>query len=276
MKRFRSFIKEMSMADETNLDFDFIRRAEKVTKFNIDVKDLKPELQPSVRYLYLKNQFPNFGKKDMFMKSFNVPKLNAAIKELKSENFTHFFNMYQFDQSGIGPGELLLYFLIDNSSVGGGGSAGVDLRVGNKEYEAKSVTLNVGRQRVEGFKLGGKGEIAPILAKAQALKKQYDGEMIAANDNKKNAISEINKKQMTKLKQLEPKAWLQIEKDYAKVAGEYFGNTNLVFMYSKAQKTKVGEIIAAGTIDSKAIEMQAITSGTIKPSISLKDIKSLR
>ena len=264
------------MADETNLDFDFIRRAEKVTKFNIDVKDLKPELQPSVRYLYLKNQFPNFGKKDMFMKSFNVPKLNAAIKELKSENFTHFFNMYQFDQSGIGPGELLLYFLIDNSSVGGGGSAGVDLRVGNKEYEAKSVTLNVGRQRVEGFKLGGKGEIAPILAKAQALKKQYDGEMIAANDNKKNAISEINKKQMTKLKQLEPKAWLQIEKDYAKVAGEYFGNTNLVFMYSKAQKTKVGEIIAAGTIDSKAIEMQAITSGTIKPSISLKDIKSLR
>jgi len=276
MKRFRSFLKEMSMADETNLDFDFIRRAEKVTKFNIDVKDLKPELQPSVRYLYLKNQFPNFGKKDMFMKSFNVPKLNAAIKELKSENFTHFFNMYQFDQSGIGPGELLLYFLIDNSSVGGGGSAGVDLRVGNKEYEAKSVTLNVGRQRVEGFKLGGKGEIAPILSKAQALKKQYESEMLAANKNQKNAISEINKSQMSRLKQLEPKAWSQIEKDYAKVAGEYFGNTNLVFMYSKAQKTKVGEIIAAGTVDSKAIEMQAITSGTIKPSISLKDIKSLR
>ena len=45
------------------------------------------------------------------MKDFNVAKINAAVKELKKENPTHFFNMYQFDQSGIGPGELLLYFL---------------------------------------------------------------------------------------------------------------------------------------------------------------------
>ena len=276
MQRFRTFLKEMSMADTTGLDFEFIRRAEKVTKFNIDVRDLKPELQPSIRYLYTKNQFPKFAKKDMFMKDFNVKKINAAVKELKKENATHFFNMYQFDQSGIGPGELLLYFLIDNSKVGGGGSAGVDLYVRGKEYEAKSVTFNIGRQQIEGFKLGGKGELAPILSKAQALKKKYDGEMIAANDGKKNAISEINRKQMAKLKQLEPKAWSQIEKDYAKVAGEYFGGTNLVFMYSKANPNKVGEIIAAGRIDSKAVEMQAITSGTIKPSINLKDIKPLR
>ena len=33
MQRFRTFLKEMSMADTTGLDFEFIRRAEKVTKF---------------------------------------------------------------------------------------------------------------------------------------------------------------------------------------------------------------------------------------------------
>ncbi len=275
MRSFKFFLKEMSMKKKTDLDFDFIRRAEKVTKFNIGVKDLTPELQPSIRYLYIKNQFPKFGAKDFFMKTFNVARLNKAIKELKKENPNAFFNMYQFDQSGIGPGELMLYFLIDNSRVGGGGSAGVDLIVGNKEYEAKSVTFNKGRQQIEGFKLGGKGELAPVLSKAQALKKKYPDEMLKANKGKKNAISEINRTQMKKLKELEPRAWAQIERQYAKVAGEYFGGTNLVFMYSKADPNRVGEIITAGTISAKAVEMHAITSGTIKPSINLKDIKKI-
>ena len=99
--------------------------------------------------------------------------------------------------------------------------------------------------------------------------------MLKANKGKKNAISEINRTQMKKLKELEPRAWAQIERQYAKVAGEYFGGTNLVFMYSKADRNRVGEIIAAGTINAKAVEMHAITSGTIKPSINLKDIKKI-
>lgn len=265
------------MAKKLDLNFDFIRKAEKVTKFNIDVSDLTPELQPSVRYLYVKNQFPKFGEKDMFLKKFNVSDINKCIAALKKENNTAFYNMYQFDQSGIGPGELMLYFLIDGARVGGGGSAGVDLFVGGKEYEAKSVTFNIGRQQIEGFKLGGKGELAPILSKAQTLKKKYPDEMIAANKGKSNAISEINRSQMDKLKQLEPRAWADIERSYSKVAGDYFSGTNIVFMYSKAASgNKVGQIIAAGQIDSKAVELQAITSGTIKPSINLKDIKPLR
>jgi hypothetical protein len=249
MKRLTKYLGEMSMAAQTDLDFDFIRRAEKVTKFNISVNDLKPELQPSVRYLFIKNQFPNFGKKDMFVKSFNITKLNVAIKALKKENFTHFYNMYQFDQSGIGPGELMLYFLIDGSRVGGGSSAGVDLIVGNKEYEAKSVELNIGRQAIEGFKLGGTGELAPIIAAAQKLKKKYREE-------------------------LEPREMAKIKANYTKVAGDYFGKTNIVFMYSKsASGKKVGEIIAAGKIDGKSVQMQTITSGTIKPSIPLKAVR---
>lgn len=260
------------MAELTDLDFDFIRRAEKVTKFNISVNDLKPELQPSVRYLFIKNQFPKFGEKDLFMKTFNVKKLNTAIKALKKENFDHFFNMYQFDQSGIGPGELMLYFLIDGSRVGGGGSAGVDLIVNNKEYEAKSVELRVGSQMIEGFKLGGKGELAPIMAAAQELKKKYSEEMIAANKGKKNAISEVNSSQLKKLEELEPRAMADIKKKYTDVASEYFGNTNIVFMYSKSNRRNVGEIIAAGKIKKGTVVMQTITSGTIKPSIPLKAV----
>lgn len=262
------------MAAQTDLDFDFIRRAEKVTKFNISVNDLKPELQPSVRYLFIKNQFPDFGKKDLFIPRFSVPGLNKAIKELKKENFTHFYNMYQFDQSGIGPGELMLYFLIDGSRVGGGGSAGVDLIVGGKEYEAKSVELRVGTQMIEGFKLGGKGELAPIMSAAQALKKKYEDEMVKANKGSKNAISEINQAQLKRLEQLEPKAMADIKKKYTKVASDYFGSTNIVFMYSKsASGKKVGEIIAAGKITPGTVQIQSITSGTIKPSIPLRAIK---
>jgi len=276
MLRFKTYdmIQEMSMAAQTDLDFEFIRRAEKVTKFNISVNDLKPELQPSVRYLFIKNQFPKFGKKDLFLRDFNVSGLNRAIKELKKENFNHFYNMYQFDQSGIGPGELMLYFLIDGSRVGGGGSAGVDLIVGNKEYEAKSVELNVGRQAIEGFKLGGKGELAPIMAAAQALKKKYPEEMKVANKGKANAISEINQSQLKKLEELEPAAMARIKRQYTKVAGDYFGDTNIVFMYSKsASGRKVGEIIAAGKIAKGTVNMQTITSGTIKPSIPVKAVK---
>ena len=267
-------IQEMSMAARTDLDFEFIRRAEKVTKFNISVNDLKPELQPSIRYLFIKNQFPKFGDKDLFQTKFNVPGLNRAIQALKKENFNHFFNMYQFDQSGIGPGELMLYFLIDNSRVGGGGSAGVDLIVNGKEYEAKSVELRVGTQMIEGFKLGGKGELAPIMAAAQSLKKKYADEMVKANKGKKNAISEVNMAQLKRLEQLEPKAMKDIKSKYTRVASEYFGNTNIVFMYSKsAAGKKVGEIIAAGRIAPGTVQIASITSGTIKPSIPLKAVK---
>lgn len=276
MLRFKTFdmIKEMSMVARTDLDFEFIRRAEKVTKFNISVNDLKPELQPSVRYLFIKNQFPKFGEKDLFQTKFNIPGLNKAIKELKKENYNHFFNMYQFDQSGIGPGELMLYFLIDNSRVGGGSSAGVDLIVNGKEYEAKSVELRVATQMIEGFKLGGKGELAPIITAAQALKKKYADEMIKANKGKPNAISEINVSQLKRLEELDPRAMGNIKSKYTKVAGDYFGKTNIVFMYSKsASKSKVGEIIAAGRIAPGSVQIGTITSGTIKPSIPLKAVR---
>ena len=275
MKRLAQFLNEMAMVDKTNLDFDFIRQAEKPTRFNIDVKDLIPRLQNTIRYLYVKNFFPKFAKKDNFLKSFNAIKINNAIKLLKQENKTQFSNMYQFDQSGIGPGELMLYFLIDGSSVGGGGSAGVDLIVGNKQYEAKSAEFDKGRNQVKGFKLGGTGELAPILAAAQRLKKKHDAVVNPIGTMKRsNKISEINKQQMDKLKELEPKAWAQIEKNYSSVAKTYFGTTNLVFMHSKrASGGKIGEIFASGIINANKVFIDQITSNTIKPAINIKDIR---
>jgi len=264
MQRFRTYLKEMSMAKSLDLDFEFLQRAEKVTSFNLTEKDFQSnKFQREIRYLYTKNFFPNFDQ-NLFVKTPDKDKLNKAIEALKKESSANFASIHNFRPGGTGPGEVLLYFLIDNSQLGGAGSRGMDLFVGGKGYELKSVHVS-NDGFIKDFKLGGTANLSGIINDAIKLKKQADPKAT-------NKPGEINKTQQGKISNMFPKEWAAIQKRFKKEAAAYFGKTNVIFTRSKSNKSKMGTILGIGTIPEKAIEIDMFTSGTIKPLIRVKDL----
>lgn len=264
MHRLKSYLKEMSMAAELDLDFKFLSKAEKVTSFNLIEKDFQsPKFQREIRYLYTKNFFPNFDQK-LFLKDLDKDKLNKAIQALRKENATNFASLHNFRPGGLGPAEVMLFFLIDNAQLGGAGSGGVDLVVNGKPFEVKSV--NVSRDGfIKDFKLGGTANLSSIINDAIKLKRQADPKAT-------NKPGEINKTQQGKIAEMFPAEWKKIQDRYKKEAASYFGKTNIIFTRSKGNLSQMGNVLNIGTIPQKAIEIDAFTSGTIKPLIRVRDL----
>src|SRR6056300_958958 len=216
MYRLKSYLKEMSMAQELDMDFEFIRKAERVTSFNLAEKDfMTNKYQKEIRYLYTKNFFPKFDTK-LFVKKVDITALNKAIAALMRENNANFYSLYNFKPGGMGPGEVLMFFLVDNAELGGAGSAGVDLVVKGKKYEIKAAQITGDRKFAYGFKLGATFPTSAIEKKASDLKKQT---------KQPGSVSEINKDDIAAIRRQFPGEWEKIEKEYAKVSYDnYFKN----------------------------------------------------
>lgn len=264
MYRFNAYLKEMSMAAELDLDFKFLSKAERVTSFNLIEKDFQsPKYQREIRFLYTKNFFPKFDQ-NLFVNSLNKDKLNKAIDALRRESSTNFASLHNFRPGGLGPAEVMLYFLIDDAQLGGAGSGGVDLVVKGKQYEVKSVNVSQDGY-IKDFKLGGTANLSGIINDAIKLKRQADPKAT-------NKPGEINKTQQAMIAKMFPSEWKKIQDRYRKEAAYYFGRTNIIFTRSKGNKSQMGTILNIGQISEKAIEIDTFTSGTIKPLIRIKDL----
>ena len=261
MYRLKNYLKEMSMAQELDMDFDFIRKAEKVTSFNLVEKDFTSDkYQKEIRYLYTKNFFPKFDT-NLFTKKIDTEAINKAIGALKRENNTNFNSLYNFKPGGMGPGEVLMFFLIDNAELGGAGSAGVDLVVKGKKYEIKAAQITGDRKYAYGFKLGGTFPTSAIEKKASDLKKQT---------GQPGSVSEINKEDIAAIRKQFPGEWEKIEKEYAKVSYDnYFKNHEIIFLHNNNSKNK-GYVETIQTVKQNQIGLERDTSKSLKPMIKIR------
>lgn len=245
--------------DLNTMDLEFLKRAEKVTAFNITAKDFETlRYKAEIQHLFNKHFFPKF-KLENTLNVVDKNKLNQLIDRLKSEDMGAFKTMHSYPLKGVGPGEATLYFLLNNAHLGGGSSAGVDLIVGSKKYEVKAVTVGLDGF-VRDFKLGGTVNLSSIISDAVKLKKQ-------ALPNYKNADTEINKSQIEEIKKIFPKEWGEIEKQYQEKAYSYFKDHDVIFLNNKTRK--IGEIVAVKSVKKSDIELENITNGTAKPRIKI-------
>ena len=65
-----------------------------------------------------------------------------------------------------------------------------------------------------------------------------------------------------------PKEWKKIENEYKNQAYDYFKDHDVIFMNNKTKK--IGEVIAIKKVGKSDIELENITSGTVKPAIKVK------
>jgi hypothetical protein len=139
-----------------DFDWEFIKRAQRVTTFNFITKDFESieNRKKEIQYLFSQTFFPKF---DLTKTVTEVKKyqLNSLIQDLKKEDPKSFENLYTYNLKGIGPGEVLLYFLIDTAKLGGSSSSGADIiTVNGIEYEVKAIQKTSDNYAID-FKLGG-------------------------------------------------------------------------------------------------------------------------
>lgn len=242
------------------MDLDFLKRAERVTSFNITAKDLSTlTYKEEIQHLFVKNFFPTFD----LSKTIDVvdkDKLDELIAELKQEQDGFSFpKLHGYNMKGIGPGEATMFFLINTAQLGGGSSAGVDLIVGQEKYEVKAVKVSVERYASD-FKLGGSVPLSDLMLDFNNLRVE-----LGLGGNKTEMSGAI----MNQMRVEAPDEFADIEDRYATVAYEnYFKDHDVVFI-NNATGPRLGGVEAVKRVEKSDIMVERVTSGTIKPKVKI-------
>ena len=246
-----------NMKNTSDLDLEFMLTAEKVTSFNFKPQDFQStKYKSEIQFLIKKHFFTQFNMSDT-VSNISMLNLNSAIKRLKMHDMNKFRMLFKYPLLGSGPGEVLLYFLIDNCHLGGGSSAGVDIITPNKSYEVKAAMVSP-KGYVYDFKLGSNFSTADIMKDVANLKK-----------NMGEAGSEINVTTIERIKKKYPDEWAKIEKQYQDITYEkYFKHHDIIFMTNNPT-TKLGDVVAIKTVNKSDISIERITSGVIKPRVKI-------
>ena len=120
MQRFRTFLKEMAAVNIADLNTEFLKRAQKVTSFNLQTKDFESlQYKAEIQHLFHMHFFPDFDLDNTIKGDIKMDVANKLIKQLKSEDRTNFNKLHYYNLKGVGPGEATLYFLCDKAMLGG-------------------------------------------------------------------------------------------------------------------------------------------------------------
>lgn len=245
----------------SDLDMEFIARAMKVTSFNLAAKDFENlKHKKEIQHLFHLNFFPKFDMSKM-LDRVDERKMAALIKDLRKESGSNFEHLYKYNLKGVGPGEVLLYFILNKAHLGGGSSAGLDLVDVSGGYEIKAVDASP-QGYVNNFKVGGTFSMADIIRGVQDLKK-------AAG---LGSGAEVNGAHLKELEKKFPDEMKRYYEQYADVTYKnYFKNHKIIFLSNKkGGGYQLGDIIAIKQVEKKDIVFERITSGTIKPRILMK------
>lgn len=260
MQRFKGYLQEMAQLSVNDLNAEFIRRAMKVTSFNLIGKDFESlEYKREIQHLFHINFFHKFDMNNTLQRV-DETRLAKAIKDLRNSNSKGLEYTYRYNIKGVGPGEVMLYFLLDNAHLGGGSSAGLDLVDISGGYEVKAVDYSSNGKYVNNFKVGGTFSMAEIISGVQNLKKQTGG-----------TGSEVNASDLAKIEKQFPGQLKKYYDMYAEVTYKnYFRNHKIIFLSNKkGGGYQLGDLIAIKQVQKSDIIFERITSGTIKPRIKI-------
>jgi len=247
--------------DISQLDSEFLNRAMVRTAFNLIAKDFESlTYKKEIQHLFHLHFFPKFNNSNIVhIDRINASDLKKAIKALQGADTRNFESLYKYNIKGVGPGEVMLYFILNNGHLGGGSSAGVDIVDAAGSFEVKAVDYSANGKYVNNFKIGGTFSIADIIRGIQKLKK--DAGLGSGSEVNGGQIEAIRNQFPTQLKALENEF---IDKSY----DNYFKGHKIIFLANKtAGGYRLGDLIGIKQVQKKDIIMERITSGTIKPRV---------
>jgi hypothetical protein len=249
--------------DAGQLNSEFLNRAMVRTSFNLIAKDFESlTYKKEIQHLFNLHFFPKFNNRnDIHIDRITAPALKKAIKTVQNIDARSFEALYKYNLKGVGPGEVMLYFILNNGHLGGGSSAGVDIVDAAGSFEVKAVDYSANGKYVNNFKIGGTFSIAEIMRGIQGLKK--DAGLGSGSEVNSGHLATIRKQFPAQLKALEDKF---IDLSY----NNYFKNHKIIFLANKTGGGfSLGDLIAIKQVQKKDIILERITSGTIKPRVKM-------
>jgi len=241
------------------MDLEFIRRATKVTSFNLTASDFTTtRYKNEIKHIFETHLVPELGDID-YSNSVDVS-LNSKIAVLRqSPNFINLYNYKKIE--GVGPGEVMLFLLIQDARLGGAGSAGKDLIVGSTGYEIKAASISGDKKYATQVFTGGTvKEIPFIITEMQKLAKIM---------NITISGSEISPNTLKAMKERAPDQYIAIEKQYGIAVGKYFAGHSTIFMNNAGGRQFFGSIAAIKEVKPSDIAIYQITRGNIKPRVNI-------
>jgi hypothetical protein len=266
MEDFKNFLTE-ELAMATDLNVEYMKRTTRISAFNFEASDFKKlDYKKEIQTLYSQYIFPDF-KPEMALDSIDVTKYNYLVDVLKRRPYLY-NKLHNIKLSGIGPGEVVMYLLTKKAYLGGGSSAGVDLinKYDSKKYEIKAAKwqYKTKKDSVMDIKLGGNIQgISKVVTDLQNL--YYQLGLSGVKNN-----SSIPKSQIKKMRTMEPERMQEIEKEYQKLAGNYFGNHETIFIQTEANQSDFGHILAIKQVKPEDISIERYTSNVLKPIIKIR------
>lgn len=241
------------MASNEQID-QFKKRATNFTQFNFLESDFTSlTFKQPIRELIHEFYFPSV-KNLSEITTGNITKdsLNAVIKTLQDANREKYFTLFNYIYKTPAPGEVLMYFIVNNAHLGGASSAGIDLVIpGGTGYEIKAVEVD-SNKGLYGFFTGRSADPAKIIDSVLKLSKKYklSGNMQAVS------VSELRKKATVEEMNALDTAYGTFIYD------KYFKSKKTIFF-----NKKTGYIEFLGVPEPGKITMQSITQSQIKPRI---------
>lgn len=242
------------------MDRNFIRRATKITSFNLTSADFQSlKYKKEIQHLFGFYFFDDFDIATASTQQVNAQKFNSLITILKNINKEQFKYVHNYNLKGIGPGEVTLYLLCQSAYLGGGSSAGVDLVAGNEKYEVKAVKISADNIASD-FKLGGTVSLSKIITDLNDLRISL---------RLGGTTTEMSGSIINQMKKMAPKEFAKVESAYAALAEEYFDSHKTIFINNSSSLDKMGRIEAIKRVSKNDIMIDRVTSGTVKPKIKL-------
>tara|TARA_Y100000114_G_scaffold142030_1_gene148272 strand:+ start:128 stop:937 length:810 start_codon:yes stop_codon:yes gene_type:complete len=269
MRRFKGYISEMAQNMKvSDLDSEFIARATKVRSFNLKGSDFESLKHKSeIQHLYATYQFPGFDL-GTTGKGLDLNRVNKGIDKLKSIDRSNFNALYDFQPKGVGPGEALLYFLVDDAVLGGGTSAGIDVKVGGSNFEVKAANISGDKKSVFGFRLGGTVDVTKEVNELVRMKEELG---FTTSGKGKN---EVNKTQLLSIQQKFPRDYKRVVDSYIGKAYKYLSANPVIFFNNNRSTggrltTAAGNLIAVKNVKRSDVMIDVVTQGGIKPKVKL-------
>lgn len=270
--RFKKFhkLREMAMANVADLDADFLKRAQRITSFNLSSADFTTlKYKAEIQHLFHVHMFPDFDLDKTIKGTPTVRELNTLIQELKRLHPRQFTSLHNYNLKGIGPGEATLFFLLDDAKLGGGTASAADIQIGRESYEVKAGNYNASQKAYKDFKLGGTVPLEKMVAKAFELRNIVDPDlkMGKRGQAEKNGVNGAQITAILRDRSLASDWNKNVEIPYGIEASAYLNKNPLILMVNTTPKPKIGEIYHIGAINPNKVKVDVITQGTIKPKI---------
>jgi hypothetical protein len=250
--------------DANEVDAEFVAKIEKCTAFSLNSSYFTSlKYKKEIQFLFSKHWFVGFdGHINGPLTAENLSNAVQELKRISSEDFDKLFN---YTMSGIGPGEILLYYVYNHATLGGNSSSGVDLIIGSQKYEVKAVKTQKGKNDYSDttfaydFKLGGTINIQSVL-------KSF-GDLAKTHGQFSSGKMEIPNGKMSLVREADEAEYEKIQDEFRDITKPYFGSHSFIFLSNSTKD--LGLPVYVGDVDEKMVYMDRFTSSTLKPMIAL-------